>query len=154
MWSGFDESSGRLTTDLKVVEYLGQTCISFFRGNRQDMHAVGNGIIMDNNYNIQSVIGSQFAGIVLDEHEFNVLDNGRTALITSYRPRRYDLSEFGITTGVGWLLDSLFYELDLQTNKIIYSWSAMDHIDPSESQFFLIEVPGTGFTQETAWDYL
>lgn len=118
------------------------------------MHAVGTGVILSNRYHSLSVIGSQSIGIAPDEHEFNVMENGRTALMTSYRPRRYDLSELNLTNGIGWLLDSWFYEVDLQNNKIIYSWSALEHVDPSDSQLPLSQVEGTGFQQDNAWDFL
>jgi hypothetical protein len=97
------------------------------------MHGIGCGIVMHNNYTIRSLITPESIGFVPDLHEVNIINHGRSALITSYQALRYDLAEFNLTNGIGWILDSLFYEIDLQTNRILFKWSALDHVHPSNS---------------------
>ncbi|KAF4125991.1 hypothetical protein GMORB2_1237 [Geosmithia morbida] len=63
----------------------------------------------------------------IDMHESKItLEN--TILVTLYNVTQYDLSSIGGPKD-GWVTDSLFYEIDVVTNEILYSWSALDHTD-------------------------
>lgn len=146
--------SGQLATDLRVIEYSGHTVLSFFSGNRYDEHAFGSRVIMGHNYRTEAQFTQSSIGVMPEEHEFNIINNGRTAVMTSYRPRHYDLSPVNESRGMGWILDSLFYEIDLQTKQVLFEWSALDHIDPSAGLIPLSAQDHGGLAPEYAWDYL
>ncbi|KAI0130914.1 ASST-domain-containing protein [Daldinia grandis] len=63
----------------------------------------------------------------LDMHESQITAQD-TILVTLYNVTKYDLSSVGGPQD-GWVADSLFYELDIKTNKILFKWSALDHAD-------------------------
>lgn len=53
-------------------------------------------------------------------------------------------------------MDSLFYEIDIATNKIIFKWSALEHLDaiPLNSSVYPLGFEGfTGVNQSVAWGY-
>lgn len=56
--------------------------------------------------------------------------------------------------GVEWVLDYLFYEIDIVSNRVLFRWSALEHPDvgmPAES---LKPVSGLGTTKEEPWDFI
>lgn len=68
----------------------------------------------------------------LDQHEFLVTND--SALIDIYEPTRYDLSDYGISSGQGWILDCIFQEINLTSGELLFEWSALDHVALSESK--------------------
>ncbi|KAJ5560177.1 hypothetical protein N7513_002576 [Penicillium frequentans] len=89
----------------------------------------------------------------IDKHEILITENG-TILITAYNVTRMDLRPFNGPSN-GWIQDSLFYEIDVTTNEVLFRWSAVENpgtIDPKES---VRELDGTleGSSQSTPWDY-
>lgn len=91
-----------------------------------------------------------------DQHEFNLLSTGETALMTIYQSLQYDLTAYNVTGGQGWILNCLFQEVETQTSKVLFQWSALDHVDPSLSYILpnTTDVSGTGETKDSPWDYL
>ncbi|KAI1336645.1 ASST-domain-containing protein [Xylariaceae sp. FL0016] len=63
----------------------------------------------------------------IDMHEARITPEN-TMLVTVYNVTQHDLSSVGGPTD-GWVADSLFYEVDVKTNEIIFRWSALDHVD-------------------------
>ncbi|KAI1471130.1 ASST-domain-containing protein [Daldinia caldariorum] len=63
----------------------------------------------------------------LDMHESQITAQD-TILVTLYNVTKYDLSSVGGPQD-GWVADSLFYELDIKTNEILFKWSVLDHVD-------------------------
>jgi hypothetical protein len=55
-----------------------------------------------------------------DQHEFHVVDNGTSALITIYQTEQADLSADGIGSGLGWITNCWFQEVSLATNKVLF----------------------------------
>nr|UPX44777.1 hypothetical protein FAC2J5_29 [Penicillium camemberti] len=60
-------------------------------------------------------------------HENTVTFDGKM-LVTGYNVTQTDLSSVGGPKN-GWITDSLFYEIEVKTNEILFRWSALDHID-------------------------
>lgn len=60
-----------------------------------------------------------------DFHEFAITADN-TALLTSYDTISVDLTSLGVQ-GQGWIYDSLFREMDIETGEIIFEWRASDH---------------------------
>ncbi|RJE18632.1 hypothetical protein PHISCL_09036, partial [Aspergillus sclerotialis] len=76
----------------------------------------------------------------IDIHESQITDEG-TILVTVVNTTRADMSSVGGPKD-GWVQDGLFYEIDIKTNKIVFSWSALDHL--SEIPMTNVEVPLDG----------
>lgn len=64
-------------------------------------------------------------------------------------PEQADLSAFG-RTKPGWIKDSMFQEIDLETGKLIFQWKASDHYSISET---LAPIDKFGYTKENAFEY-
>lgn len=83
-----------------------------------------------------------------DLHEFQITENG-TALMTAYDPIQADLSSVGGASN-GWIFDSVFQEVDIESGELLFQWRASDHYQVNESFASLGEKGGS---IETAWDY-
>lgn len=90
-----------------------------------------------------------------DMHEFMPINNGKTALMTVYQQRQFDMTPWNIKTGMGWLMESVFQEVDVETSKVIFEWRALDHVDPSVSYTWPAhtDTSGTGLNVHEPWDY-
>ena len=115
----------------------------------------GHGVIMDKNYRIVRSVEPAGSAVPMDEHEFLLSPDGKTALLATYHPRAFDLSHWGIDNGFGWIQDSVFQEVDVETGALLFEWKALDHVDPGESYVGPMEseVAGDGRTMESPWDY-
>jgi hypothetical protein len=110
---------------------------------------------MDETYNIVDTVQSGLGRTANDVHEFTVLPNGN-AITTIFQPTQYDLTSYGVEQPVGWVLQGVFQEIDMQTGEVLFEWSSLDHTTPSESYNGLNSNPaaGDGTSVDSAWDYL
>lgn len=67
-----------------------------------------------------------------DLHEAYVTDRG-SLLVTAYNITQTDLTSVGGPSD-GYIFDSLFFEIDIKTRKILFSWSAIKSVPVSDSQ--------------------
>lgn len=67
-------------------------------------------------------------------HEFQLLHNGDSALLSFYQTVPYDLSPEGLTSGLGYMLQSGFQEVDVASGAVLFEWYSLDHVDPSASK--------------------
>jgi hypothetical protein len=95
-----------------------------------------------------------------DSHESLFTERG-TVLITVNNVTREDLTSVGGPED-GWILDSQFYEVDIQSGEIKFAWKSADHLDalPINSTHYVPGAPvegggtvGDGTLLETAFDY-
>lgn len=110
---------------------------------------------MNKNYRIVRNVAAVGAATQMDMHEFHLIDGGKRALITIYQPRQYDLGAFGVGPGLGWIHDSLFQEIDVETGELLFEWRALDHIAPNFSYTCIdcTDTSGDGMTRDTPWDF-
>ncbi len=110
-------------------------------------------MVLDNSFRTKTSIHSGGGVANFDEHEFNVLPDG-SSLFTLYNPEHYDLLEYNIT-GQGWIMNNFFQRLEIGTNRMLFEWSALDHVQPNETfvQADTTEVSGDGLGSTTPWDY-
>lgn len=78
-----------------------------------------------------------------------------TILLSGRTVKQFDLSKYGGPSN-GWVLDSLFYEVDIATNEVLMRWSPLEHLDQFDS--LAANVGGlqgkrTGRSKNTPWDY-
>ena len=82
-----------------------------------------------------------------DLHEFHITENG-TAMMTIYTPVEVDMSGYGMPKG--WIYDSLFQEIDIETGELIFEWRASDHYKIHDSK---TNRAGQGTSKEDAFDF-
>ncbi|RHZ51807.1 arylsulfotransferase family protein [Aspergillus thermomutatus] len=84
-----------------------------------------------------------------------VLD-GKTALITIYQPRPYNLEAYDVEPGnSSWVIDGVFQEVDIKTGEVLFEWSSLDHVPLSATYtpLRLDGLVGDGLSNASAWDY-
>lgn len=84
---------------------------------------------LDSSYDVSKNI-TAVGGVTGDLHEFRITDEN-TALFTVYEKVASDLTAYGIDDG--WIIDSLFQEVDVETGELIFQWRASDHYPVTES---------------------
>jgi hypothetical protein len=115
----------------------------------------GHGIIMDKHYRIVQSVEPGSYQASSDMHEFFVLPNGKTALMTQYLRSVHDLCKFDICNGLGYINQGAFQEVEVETGKVLFEWRSLNHVDPSESYVgpSSTEISGDGDEPGSPWDY-
>ncbi|KAJ5819537.1 hypothetical protein N7474_005128 [Penicillium riverlandense] len=155
VWSGWGNSGPGNAHGMHVCKYQGADHLCFFQGNQQKGYCRGHGVILDNQYRIVRSVQPGGGMASSDMHEFRPVGDGKTALMTVYQQRQFDMTPWNIKTGVGWLMESIFQEVDVQTSKVLFEWRALDHVDPSMSYTWPAhtDTSGTGLHVTEPWDY-
>lgn len=116
-------------------------------------------MILDSSYDLVKMIRpiGSLSGTA-DMHEFRLADGGRTALMTVYQTVPYDLSPFGITNGLGWIVEAVFQEVLVSSGEVVFEWRSLDHEETSPAQARKVLpgntlVGGFGTHPVTPWDY-
>lgn len=144
----------RNTFDFKANENIdNDTHISFIvqQGYQQQGDQKGGAIILDGHLQYENVVPVTNDLGAFDIHEFNVLDGGKTALATAYRPEFLDYGEFGRPDDHGWVHTGGFVELDIETGDVVYEWRSLGRIPLDESTFPSPEPPDSA---PPGWDYM
>ncbi|KAJ5322319.1 hypothetical protein N7452_010608 [Penicillium brevicompactum] len=154
VWSGSDGSTTELFHDLHVCKYGGSDHLCYFQGTQIQGYARGRNLILNNNYqNVATVL----SGNNLEEsdmHELEVLDEERMTFAV-YQPQPHDLSEYGMKTPNGWVMDGVFQEVDIESGKVLFQWNSIDYVPLKDSYVPLGINPivGDGISNSTPWDY-
>lgn len=88
----------------------------------------------------------------IDLHEIYTT-NHNTVVVTANNVTQADLRSVGGPRN-GWVIDSLVYEIDIETNKILFRWRALDHVDeiPFTASVYPLGSEGfNGTKQSNAW---
>lgn len=160
VWSGAGSSGPKTAHTPRVCEYKGVDHLCYFQGEQHQGFARGHGVIMDSNYRIVKTVESSGAGASSDMHEFKITpgSNGTTALMTVYQPRQYDLTtnaRFNVQNGMGWIVEGVFQEVEIETGKVVFEWRSLDHVDPDKSWTLpgSTDTSGDGLHEQSPWDY-
>lgn len=105
------------------------------------------------NLGLDKLTETRVANWSIDIHEHQ-LTSRNTLLVSAYNNTQYDLSSVGGPAD-GWIADSMFFELDLATWDVLFSWAASDHIDPSTS-YQPLSIPSLNITfgsKDAPWDW-
>lgn len=129
VWNGPAAAS----TNLLVQALDGQPVISYWSGLPIKIGiGYGNITIVDDQYNVLYTICPDFpvlttngtmTGCTLDLHESSITDRG-TILVTVMNVTNADLTPVGGPKD-GWVFESLFLEVDIKTQKIVFQWSPL-----------------------------
>lgn len=129
------EGPKEVTANFRVQKLFGKDVITFWAG---DMMSIGFGYgtvhILDDTY--KEIYTVELTGNFVtpdgstkdsycDLHE-SFITSRNTLICTTYNVTQHDLTSINGTSS-DWILDSQFYEIDIPTNQILHSWSALDH---------------------------
>ncbi|KAM5345612.1 hypothetical protein ACJ41O_011473 [Fusarium nematophilum] len=130
------------TFDARAQERRGVNYLTFIEGG--ECH------VFDTSYQKKwTVTAKDLGGTRADIHEFQFTGQG-TAVMSIYQDIRYNMSVFGAAID-DWLSDSIFQEVDLETNRVINVWRASNHFDLNDT---LIEYnPKTTYMDGEGFDW-
>ena len=131
-----------LTLNMRMQEYGGAPHLTFWQGPNVGGYGYGRMFTLDQEYHqdvvfLNETLEYEFAidRVVpgfMDFHEQEVTERG-TVLVTAYGNAQRNVSQYPAGTVDDIVLNSYFFEIDLQTGKTLFSWSALDHISPHDS---------------------
>ncbi|KAI5268156.1 hypothetical protein E4T47_07852 [Aureobasidium subglaciale] len=155
IWDGYGVAGSANAHNFRPCQYNGATHLCFNQVNQQKGYGIGQGVIVDDDYRVVATVQTGGSAQPVDMHEFQLLNEGETAIISAYQIIPFDLSYFNITTGLGWLSEGVFQEVNVTTGEVLFEWFSTNHVDPSESQITpnTTDTGGDGFGPQTAFDY-
>ncbi|OQE14361.1 hypothetical protein PENSTE_c036G09082 [Penicillium steckii] len=118
----------------RVQENEGKRYLTFWEGEKGYGIGDGYGLAFDDTYRLAYKVSAQNMQVHSDLHEFAFTGNG-TALVTgvnSIRILRSEFPQWDLPHSLS-ILDSVFQEIDLETNEVIFNWRALDHVNPLDS---------------------
>jgi hypothetical protein len=138
----------KTATNLKVQHYQGKPYLTFWSGKQAGTAGAGEYYMLDDSYNVVRTVTPVGADIHGDLHEFRITDEG-TALMTIYNKTNMDMRDWGRSEH-GWILDSVFQEVDIETGNLLFEWRASEHYNVSETYDFH---PLAGYTSWIPFDF-
>lgn len=154
IWSGSHLVDGdRAVFDFKVliVDGVQRLSLLLLPHKHADYLPSGAGLILDSSLNVSHEVRSMRGSGIEDMHEFNVIENGKRALMITHQShyrqfsRGNGYSSRGPLRSIG---NPGFVEVDVETGEAIFEWWAIDHILPIDSVHQIPDKP------ETTWDWL
>jgi hypothetical protein len=167
IWSG--PSGGWVYGGFRVQVLHNKPHLTYWKGNSSATfgHGYGSVHVLNSSYHeVYNICPSaKELGLVtptpvsyacsLDQHE-SVITNQGTLIATAYNVTQADLTSVG-GPKEGWIFDSLFYEIDLATGKVLFRWRSLDHLAkiPLNQSQYPLEVLNLSLGKSRAlpWDY-
>lgn len=131
--------AGQGVSNFRTQMYKGHKVLTWWQGTGGGGHGSGTAYIADDHYRIIETIPLG-DGLTADAHEFRLTPDGR-ALITSYKEVTADLTSIGGARD-GKMFDCIASVVDVATKKVLFHWSAMQHVPLTDSQF-TVRLPGS-----------
>jgi hypothetical protein len=122
--------AGKVTANFQVQRYRGAPVLTWWEGDIEYGHGVGEYVIADSSYRTARRVQAK-RGLRGDLHEF-VITPRDTALLTSYVITGADLSSVG-GSRKGTIQDAIFQEIDLASGELLLEWHSLEHIPLGES---------------------
>ena len=129
VWSGVPHFKGFDTFDFKAANVGSQDMITL-------VYRHENAIILDNSYNVHRKLNISDDAAELNMHDFNVVDNGKSALLLKTIAREATPEESD-AVGFSGNCNTRFYgfeELNTTTWESIFSWTSEGNIALEESK--------------------
>lgn len=155
VFDGYGIAGSLNAHNFHVCTYQGSDHLCYSQMNQQIDYGIGQALILDSNYRVIDSVQTGGVAQPADMHEFQLLNNGTTALVNFYQSIPYDLSGYGISNGLGWLLECGFQEINVTSGEVLFEWWSTNHVDPSASDVKVgsESLAGDGLTASTGWDY-
>ena len=150
-----------------VQTYKGKSVLTYWNGtiSKEPVGRGSGSIHILNSMYDEIAILSLYDGIFLtlngtsnvsniDLHEIYVTQRN-TALVTANNVTQTDLRSVGGPEN-GWFVDSMIYEIDIETNKILFRWRSSDHLEEIPLAASVYPLGSEGFhgtKQSNAWGY-
>ncbi|KAF4120345.1 Arylsulfotransferase (ASST) [Geosmithia morbida] len=150
VWSG--ALSIGAASDLASQTYRGKRYLTYWKDIEGITMGFGRGehYMLDENYNVFRTVSAVGEGMMDDLHDFRITRDD-TVLLTAYAPRPWDLSSIG-GPAQGWIMDSIFQEVDIETGELLFEWRASQHV-PLEDTIRYYANRDTGLAPELGFDY-
>lgn len=155
MWSGFSVVGPGNAHNFHVCQFNGSTHLCLFQGYQFHGYARGNGLVLNTDYDIVASVQARGDSVTIDQHEFRTLGESNSALVSVYRQEAADLSHMGVVDRQGWIMDSLFQEINMTDGTLVFEWSAAQHVDPAHSYVppAASDIVGDGRSRFSPWDF-
>lgn len=134
-WEGFNSNQGYGFGSIKILN-----------SSYQEIYDVA---ISGEEHNFVTGFGPMSSYI--DLHENHITEEG-TILVTAVNVTRADMSSVGGPKN-GWVRDGLFYEIDIQSNDIIFRWSTLEYLSDIPMTNAEVPLAGKGHSMSDPWDY-
>jgi Arylsulfotransferase (ASST) len=130
---------GESAFNFQVQRYQGQPVLTWWQGTEDNpafgafAAGIGQGedVIMNEHYQIIKIIAGD-SSFEPDEHEFYLTPQGN-ALISGYtNVPNVDLTSVGGSSD-GTVIDSMLREINVQTGRVVLTWSALAHVPITDS---------------------
>ncbi|KAK4505175.1 hypothetical protein PRZ48_003138 [Zasmidium cellare] len=163
VWNG---PPGLFTFNFGVQQYRGEDVLVFWNGTRfPEPKGRGHGNVYIWNKHYEQIANISLPGNFLefngerypsniDLHEHYITGNG-TILVLAYNITMADLRSVG-GLAEGWVVEGQVYEIDIETNEVLFTWNSLEHLDklPFTDSLYPLGSEGyDGKTQENAWGY-
>ena len=146
-------------TDFRPQEYNGKQYITYWNGcNTKGAHwghRWGRVTFIDEEYT-NFTINPDLKVNTLDEANKGQIDmhdhqmtERNTMVVTTYNNIQYDLTSIGGESDM-WVADSMFVEIDVETQEVLFEWKALDHTKLEDSRWGLGKNKGT---EHLPWDW-
>ncbi|OAQ97648.1 hypothetical protein LLEC1_05610 [Akanthomyces lecanii] len=149
VWSSLGHLSG-WAANMQARSFRGKPVITVYQGAIDGFrgHGWGQAAILNEHYDTIATIRAGNHKI-MSIHEFNLLQSN-SALVEIYQPTPIDLTRFNGKKDAKWIVDAIFQE----TGDVLFEWSSLDHVPPTESVISLSSgYAGGGVNSTDAWDY-
>ena len=111
----------------------------------------GVGVVLNSSYTVQQTVPVFQAPETFDMHEFNILHDGKSALIITRQTKYYSSPTDEDENFNGWVVYNHFRDVDLSSNEVKFHWTTENHIPLSESYE---EKPSGWGAPGVKWDYV
>ncbi|RMD39613.1 hypothetical protein DV735_g5513, partial [Chaetothyriales sp. CBS 134920] len=155
VYSGFGNIGPGICHAPQTCMYHGEVHLCFYQGTQMLGWGHGHGVIVDKHYRVVKSVEPGSYQASSDMHEFKVIDNGKSALMTQYLRSPYNMCPWGLCDGLGYIQQGAFQEVDVDSGAVKFEWRSLDHVDPSESYVApsSTEISGSGEQPRSPWDY-
>ena len=148
-------------TNFRHAVYKGKNILTYWSGistaGANIGHGYGNVTFLDTSYDEILTVCPKLGLVTPDNTEYSCeadlhesfTTDRDTVIVSAYNATQTDLTSIGGPKD-GWIFDCLFFEIEPETGKILFQWSAIEHVPVTASKQPLA---GTGLNQSVPWDW-
>jgi hypothetical protein len=149
--------------DFRRQFYNGKPYLTYWSGYNSEGTNIGHGygettflddkyqpLVVNPDLGLNKLTETEDPSWSIDIHE-QQLTHRNTLLISAYNNTPHDLTSVGGSED-GWIVDGVIVELDIETQEVLFSWRAIDHLPLNASHQPLTGRVVTG-TEEAPWDW-
>lgn len=149
---------------LRAQTWKGEPVLTYWTGTPVTGFGFGSVVVLDSSYekiaevtlpesddDIFENIFHKDLPSYIDSHEDTITDKG-TMLVTAVNVTQADLQAVGGPKD-GWVQDGLIYEIDIETNEVLFRWSTVDHVEDLPLSDVMAPLQGTGSNSSAPFGY-